>query len=91
MLVECQKSWVLLAAAHHTCHSCLIVQRATYISAFPGGAAQPAAIEAPVVEQTEFGVVLEGFDASTKIKVIKEIRALSELGLKEAKELVDAF
>jgi large subunit ribosomal protein L7/L12 len=56
-----------------------------------GGGGGPAAAAAPepVKEvQTEFNVKLEGFEAASKIKVIKEIRALSELGLKEAKELV---
>ena len=49
-----------------------------------GGAAAPAA-EA----KTEFDVVLEGFDAAKKIGVIKVIRALTNLGLKEAKDLVE--
>jgi ribosomal protein L7/L12 len=53
-----------------------------------GGPAAAAAPEAPKEVQTEFNVKLEGFEAASKIKVIKEIRALSELGLKEAKELV---
>ena len=57
-----------------------------------GGSGAPAAAAAapePAKEaQTEFNVKLDGFDAASKIKVIKEIRALSELGLKEAKELV---
>lgn len=48
-------------------------------------AAEP---EAPKVEKTAFDVKLDGFDAAAKIKVIKEIRAVTELGLKEAKELV---
>ncbi len=48
-----------------------------------GGAA--AAPEA----KTEFDVVLEGFDAAKKIGVIKVIRALTNLGLKEAKDLVE--
>lgn len=53
--------------------------------AAPGaGAAAPAA-EA----KTEFDVVLEGFDAAKKIGVIKVIRALTNLGLKEAKDLVE--
>ena len=42
---------------------------------------------APVQEQTEFAVKLEGYDAAAKIKVIKEVRAITDLGLKEAKEL----
>ena len=33
--------------------------------------------------------MLEGFDAASKIKVIKEVRALTGLGLKEAKEVVE--
>ncbi|MDR0639205.1 MAG: 50S ribosomal protein L7/L12 [Spirochaetaceae bacterium] len=44
---------------------------------------------APVEEQTEFTVVLKGFDAAKKIAVIKEVRAVTGLGLKEAKELVE--
>ena len=49
----------------------------------------PAAAAAPVEEEkTEFDVKLTGFDAAAKIKVIKEVRAMTSLGLKEAKELV---
>lgn len=54
-------------------------------------AAAPAATEAPAEEKkekTDFDVKLEGFSPEGKIKVIKEIRALTNLGLKEAKELV---
>lgn len=40
-------------------------------------------------EKTEFDLKLESFDKASKIKVIKEIRAVTELGLKEAKELVE--
>jgi large subunit ribosomal protein L7/L12 len=40
-------------------------------------------------EKTVFDLKLEGFDAKSKIKVIKEIRAVTGLGLKEAKELVE--
>jgi len=42
-------------------------------------------------EKTEFTVVLEGFDAAKKINVIKVVRELTGLGLKEAKELVEGF
>jgi large subunit ribosomal protein L7/L12 len=42
------------------------------------------------VEKTTFDVKLLGFDAKNKIKVIKEVRAISGLGLKEAKELVES-
>ncbi|MBO8450973.1 MAG: 50S ribosomal protein L7/L12 [Spirochaetes bacterium] len=48
-----------------------------------GGAA--AAAE----EQTEFTVTLESVDAAKKIAVIKEVRAVTGLGLKEAKDLVE--
>ena len=49
-------------------------------------AAGPAAVAAPVEEKTEFDVVLIDAGAS-KINVIKEIRAITGLGLKEAKDL----
>ena len=52
-----------------------------------GAAAGPA--EA-VEEQTEFDVVLKSFGEGKKIPVIKVVRAVSGLGLKEAKELVEA-
>jgi len=41
------------------------------------------------VEKTIFDLKLTGFDAKAKIKVIKEIRAITSLGLKEAKDLVE--
>ncbi|KAI8543695.1 hypothetical protein RHMOL_Rhmol08G0238400 [Rhododendron molle] len=41
------------------------------------------------VEKTAFDVKLEKFDASAKIKVIKEVRSFTSLGLKEAKDLVE--
>ncbi|MFV0256377.1 50S ribosomal protein L7/L12 [Candidatus Liberibacter solanacearum] len=43
-----------------------------------------------VAEKTEFDVVLTGFNATSKINVIKEVRAITNLGLKEAKELVES-
>ncbi|HXH14175.1 MAG TPA: 50S ribosomal protein L7/L12 [Alphaproteobacteria bacterium] len=46
------------------------------------------AVEAPVEEQTEFDVVLTGA-GDKKIQVIKVVRAITGLGLKEAKDLVD--
>jgi large subunit ribosomal protein L7/L12 len=50
----------------------------------------PAAAEAPAEEeQTEFDVVLAAA-GDKKIQVIKEVRALTSLGLKEAKDLVDS-
>ena len=41
-------------------------------------------------EQTEFDVILKAFEDGKKIPVIKEVRAITGLGLKEAKELVEA-
>jgi large subunit ribosomal protein L7/L12 len=57
------------------------------IAAVAGGGAGAAPAEE---EQTEFTVVLKGFDEGKKIPVIKEVRAITGLGLKEAKELVEA-
>jgi large subunit ribosomal protein L7/L12 len=51
-------------------------------------AAGGGAAAAPVEEQTEFTVVLTGAGAQ-KINVIKEVRAITSLGLKEAKDLVE--
>ena len=53
-------------------------------------AAAPAAAAAPAVEEkTEFTVVLKA-SGDKKINVIKEVRAITGLGLKEAKDLVEA-
>jgi large subunit ribosomal protein L7/L12 len=51
-------------------------------------AAAPGAAAAPVEEKTEFTVVLAAA-GEKKIEVIKEVRALTGLGLKEAKDLVE--
>ncbi|MEI2689918.1 MAG: 50S ribosomal protein L7/L12 [Anaerolineae bacterium] len=51
-------------------------------------AAGPAAAAEPVEEQTEFDVVLKGI-GDNKINVIKEVRKITNLGLKEAKDLVE--
>ena len=45
---------------------------------------------APAEEKTEFDVILAGFDAAKKVAIIKEVRAITGLGLKEAKDLVEA-
>ena len=58
---------------------------AAAMAAPAAGAAAPAA-----EEKTEFDVVLAGFDAAAKIKVIKVIRELTGLGLAEAKAFVEA-
>ena len=52
-----------------------------------GGGGGEAAEE--VEEKTEFEVKIKAFDAKAKIKIIKEVRAITGLGLKEAKELVE--
>ncbi|TDB98122.1 50S ribosomal protein L7/L12 [Actinomadura sp. 7K534] len=57
------------------------------VAAPAGGAGAPAAEEAAA--QDEFDVILEGA-GDKKIQVIKEVRALTSLGLKEAKDLVDS-
>ena len=51
--------------------------------------AAPAAGAAEAEEKTEFDVVLEGF-GDNKIQVIKAVRELTNLGLKEAKEVVES-
>ena len=57
---------------------------AVAVAAAPSGAAA-----APVEEQTEFSVILVA-GGEKKINVIKEVRAITGLGLKEAKDLVEA-
>jgi large subunit ribosomal protein L7/L12 len=54
--------------------------------AAPAGGGEAAA---PVEEKTEFDVILTG-DGGKKIQVIKEVRALTQLGLTEAKTLVES-
>jgi large subunit ribosomal protein L7/L12 len=56
--------------------------------AAPGAAAGGAAA-APVEEKTEFTVVLKEYPADKKVTVIKVVRELTGLGLKEAKDLVE--
>ena len=58
------------------------------VSAAAAVVAAPAAGAAEAEEKTEFDVVLEGF-GDNKIQVIKAVRELTNLGLKEAKEVVE--
>jgi large subunit ribosomal protein L7/L12 len=58
------------------------------MGAMPGAGAGAAAPAAPVEEQTEFTVILKEAGPK-KINVIKTVRALTNLGLKEAKDLVE--
>ncbi len=53
-------------------------------------AAGPAAAAVVVEEQTEFTVILKEYPADKKVGVIKVVRELTGLGLKEAKDLVEA-
>src|SRR5919107_1410998 len=71
----------------------LLEERWGVSAAAPVAAAAPAgggaaAEAAPVEEQTEFDVILTAAGAQ-KINVIKEVRAITSLGLKEAKDLVE--
>jgi large subunit ribosomal protein L7/L12 len=54
--------------------------------AAPGAAAAPE----PVEEQTEFSAILEEVPADKKIAILKVVRSLTGLGLKEAKDLVES-
>lgn len=65
------------------------VSAAAPVAAAAGGPAV-AAEDAKVEEPTEFDVILVGF-GDAKLQVIKEVRAMTGLGLKEAKALVDNF
>lgn len=51
-----------------------------------GGAAAPEEVE----EKTEFDVILEEYPADKKIAILKQVRELTGLGLKEAKDLVES-
>jgi large subunit ribosomal protein L7/L12 len=59
--------------------------------ASPAGAGDAAAgaEEAAAAVKTAFDVKIEKYEAAAKIKIIKEVRAVTDLGLKEAKELVE--
>ena len=61
-----------------------VVAAAAAVAAGPAAAAAEAA-----EEQTEFNVTLKSVDAAKKIACIKEVRAITGLGLKEAKELCE--
>ena len=58
--------------------------------AMPGGGGGGAAAAAPAEEKTEFNVCLVSFPAEKKINIIKVVREVTSLGLKEAKDLVEA-
>jgi large subunit ribosomal protein L7/L12 len=58
--------------------------------AMAAAAGPAAAAAAPAEEQTEFTVILKEYPADKKVTVIKVVRELTGLGLKEAKDLVEA-
>ncbi|KAI3423178.1 Ribosomal_L12 domain-containing protein [Psidium guajava] len=55
----------------------------------PGSKHADAGAGAAAAEKTVFDIKLEKFDAAAKIKIIKEVRGFTDLGLKEAKDLVE--
>ncbi|XXG65680.1 hypothetical protein AAC387_Pa05g3314 [Persea americana] len=59
------------------------------VAGMAGGKAQAAAKEEKKPEKTVFELRLDGYDAASKIKIIKEVRSFTDLGLKEAKDLVE--
>jgi large subunit ribosomal protein L7/L12 len=65
------------------------VTAAAPVAMAAGPAAAGGAAAAPVEEQTEFTVTLKEYPADKKVTVIKVIREITGLGLKEAKDLVE--
>ena len=85
-LVEDLSSLTVLEASEL---SKLLEEKWGVSAAAPAAAASaPGAVAAPVEEQTEFTVMLMAA-GEKKIEVIKEVRAITGLGLKEAKDLVE--
>ena len=64
--------------------------KAAPVAVAAGPAAAGAAPAAAAAEQTEFSVILDSFAADKKIGIIKVVRELTGLGLKEAKDIVEA-
>jgi large subunit ribosomal protein L7/L12 len=89
-IVEEVKGLTLLEAAElvKRLEEVLGVSAAAAAPVVVAGAGASAAAAAPVEEQTEFSVVLTAIGAN-KINVIKAVREVTSLGLKEAKDLVD--
>src|SRR5437899_7023559 len=90
--VEALKEWSVLdvVEAVKAIEDEFGIKAAAAVAGPAAGPATPAqAEEAPVEEQTEFTVTLSGIGES-KINVIKAVREITQLGLKEAKDLVDA-
>ena len=89
--VEALKDWSVLdvVEAVKAIEDEFGIKAAAPVAAAAAAPTGPAVDEAPVEEQTEFTVLLSGVGES-KINVIKAVREITQLGLKEAKDLVDA-
>jgi large subunit ribosomal protein L7/L12 len=89
--VEALKEWSVLDVkeALDILESELGIKPAAAVAAAPAAAAAATAEEAPAEEKTEFTVQLTAV-GDQKINVIKAVREVTQLGLKEAKDLVDA-
>jgi large subunit ribosomal protein L7/L12 len=89
--VEALKDWSVLdvVEAVKAIEDEFGIKAAAPVAAAAAAPAGPAVDEAPAEEQTEFTVLLSGVGES-KINVIKAVREITQLGLKEAKDLVDA-
>ena len=89
--VEALKEWSVLDVkeALDILESELGIKPAAAVAAAPAAAAASTADEAPAEEKTEFTVQLTAV-GDQKINVIKAVREVTQLGLKEAKDLVDA-
>jgi large subunit ribosomal protein L7/L12 len=89
--VEALKEWSVLdvVEAVKAIEDEFGIKAATAVAAPAAAAPGAAPVEEPVEEQTEFTVNLSAVGES-KINVIKAVREITQLGLKEAKDLVDA-
>ena len=92
-VIEFLKSMTLLEASQlvKELEETFGVSAAAAAVAMPsGGGAAAVEAAAPAEEKTEFDVILQAIDASKKINIIKVVREITALGLKEAKDLVEA-
>jgi large subunit ribosomal protein L7/L12 len=89
--VEALKDWSVLdvVEAVKAIEDEFGIKAAAAVAAAPSAAGPAAAVEEPAEEQTEFTVALTAVGES-KINVIKAVREITQLGLREAKDLVDA-
>ena len=89
--VEALKGWSVLdvVEAVKAIEDEFGIKAATAVAAPTAAPAATAAVEEPEEEQTEFTLTLTAVGES-KINVIKAVREITQLGLKEAKDLVDA-